>query len=75
MFPLNITGVLTFVLLEAVLEKSYTVLRVFPPLNSVGLELLKNRSKDRPLLLELKKAKLDSIGGLQAAICALYRLT
>lgn len=47
----------------------------FSPLNSVGLELLKNRSKERPLLLELKKAKFDSIGGLQAANSALYWLT
>lgn len=29
MFPLNITGVLMFILLEAVLEKCYTILRGF----------------------------------------------
>jgi len=75
MFPLNIAEVLKFVLLEAVLEKCYTVLRVVPPLNSVGLELLKNRSKDRPLFLELRKAKSNSVGGFHAAISALYRLT
>lgn len=75
MVPLNITGVLTYILLEAVLEKCHTVLRVFSPLESVGLELLKNRSKETPFLLELKKAKFDSIGGLQAAISALYWLT
>lgn len=49
--------------------------KCFSPLNSVGREFLKNRSKERLLLLELKKAKFDSIGGLRAANSALYWLT
>lgn len=78
--PLNLTGVLMFILLEAALETYYIVLWTFfffflPPQNSLGLELLRNRSKERPLLLELKEAKFDSIRGLQAAISALYQLT
>lgn len=42
---------------------------------SVGPELLKNRSKERLFLLELKKEKFDSIRGLQADISAFYLLT